>query len=104
MQTRILEIIDQGLENQECLSILEWIVKTYPGPTMMGHERLELTVDKIPRVATPQVVADLESEYLQKMAEDYDNWMSNAMKLELEDWCRDKEPDHDEDGETVTFR
>ena len=32
------------------------------------------------------------------MGDNYQKWMKNAMKLEVEDWNRDKDPDTDSDG------
>jgi len=98
IKNRILEIKDQGLKDNEYLTILEWIIQTYPGPTMMGHPRLDIPPEKVPKILTPEVLADLEAKYLENMKDEYKLWMSNTMKLEEEDWKRDKEPDPDEFG------
>ena len=54
--------------------------------------RLDIPPEKVPKILTPEVLADLEAKYLENMKDEYKLWMSNTMKLEEEDWKRDKEP------------
>ena len=53
---------------------------------------MDIPPEKVPKILTPEVLADLEAKYLENMKDEYKLWMSNTMKLEEEDWKRDKEP------------
>ena len=59
---------------------------------MSSNIRLDIPPEKVPKILTPEVLADLEAKYLENMKDEYKLWMSNTMKLEEEDWKRDKEP------------
>jgi hypothetical protein len=41
---RLHNIIEEGLEGQEYVSLLQWVEQTYPGPELMGSSTLG-TVD-----------------------------------------------------------
>ena len=53
---------------------------------------MDIPPEKVPKILTSEVLADLEAKYLENMKDEYKLWMSNTMKLEEEDWKRDKEP------------
>ena len=53
---QILDLIDKGLEGTEIISLLQWVVQTYPGPELLGHDELGLEADMIPAVLAPEEV------------------------------------------------
>ena len=42
---RILRLIEEGLEGNEFVSLLQWILQVYPGPDLLGHDSLDLEPD-----------------------------------------------------------
>ena len=98
LTNRLNEIITLGLQDQEFVTMLGWIIQTYPGPELMAHERLQIPPEKVPSLLTADTIDHLESQYLKNMAENYSKWMNNAMKLEVEDWYRERDPDPDSEG------
>ena len=54
-----------GLEGQEYVSLLSWIIQTYPGQELMRDPSLGLPVDKIKPLLDNKVIEDLQTKYLQ---------------------------------------
>ena len=77
------------------MDMLQNMVAVEVGSRRILHQKIAFNVAFIEIF---QVMADLEDKYLTNMIEDYNKWMNNAIKLEVEDWSRDKEPDPDADG------
>ena len=93
LTNRLNEIIVMGLKDQEYVSILSWIIQTYPGKELMGNERLQLPKESIKPLLDTSTIEKLEEEYLSNMKDNYVNWMGNTMKLEKEDWMKQQEPE-----------
>ena len=93
LTNRLNEIIVMGLKDQEYVSILSWIIQTYPGKELMGNDRLQLSKDSIKPLLDISTIEKLEEEYLSNMKDNYVNWMGNTMKLEKEDWMKEVEPE-----------
>ena len=93
LANRLNEIIVMGLKDQEYVSILSWIIQTYPGKELMGNERLQLPKETIKPLLDIRTIDKLEEEYLSNMKDNYVNWMGNTMKLEKEDWMKQVEPE-----------
>ena len=93
LTNRLNEIITMGLKDQEYVSMLSWIIQTYPGKELMANERLQIAKDSIKPLLDSTTIEKLEEEYLSNMKDNYVNWMGNTMKLEKEDWMKDKEPE-----------
>jgi len=96
--TRLQDIIEEGLEGQEYVSLLQWVLNTYPGPELMGSSALGLEKNLIPPLLTDADVGRLISSYLGNMRDNYTSWMTNTIRQEKEDWCSDRDPDMDFDG------
>lgn len=58
------EIVQAGLEGNEHVSLLSWVMNTYPGSEMMLHADLRVDLSKIGPVLSPERLNKLESEYL----------------------------------------
>uniref|UniRef100_A0A0K2T962 Exocyst complex component 3like [Megachile rotundata] n=1 Tax=Lepeophtheirus salmonis TaxID=72036 RepID=A0A0K2T962_LEPSM len=67
LSNRLLEIIDAGLEGQEYVSILSWILQTYPGKEMMRNINLQISSDKILPLLNTATMEKLQKEYLNKI-------------------------------------
>ena len=52
----------------------------------------------MPPLLTEAAVTRLIESYLGNMRDNYNNWMTNTIKQEKEDWCSDKDPEMDFDG------
>jgi len=95
---RLESIIEDGLEGQEFVTVLQWVLNTYPGPDLMGSTSLNLEKNLIPELLTESAVNKLIAKYLGNMRDNYSGWMNNTIKQEKEDWCSDKDPEMDFDG------
>jgi len=95
---RLENIIEDGLEGQEFVTVLQWVLNTYPGPDLMGSTSLNLEKNLIPELLTETAVNKLIAQYLGNMRDNYSGWMNNTIKQEKEDWCSDKDPEMDFDG------
>lgn len=98
VSARLESIIEEGLEGQEYVTVLQWVLTTYPGPDLMGSNSLNLEKNLVPPLLTEAAVTRLIDSYLGNMRGNYGNWMTNTIKQEKEDWCSDKDPEMDFDG------
>lgn len=99
LTNRLKEIIATGLQDQEYVTMLSWIIQTYPGKELMGSDRLQLSKDQVPQLLDEATVLELERRYLENMKENYSKWLNNMMGLEVEDWSSsDRDPDLDSSG------
>ena len=98
VSARLESIIEEGLEGQEYVTVLQWVLTTYPGPDLMGSQSLNLEKNLVPPLLTEAAVTRLIESYLGNMRDNYNNWMTNTIKQEKEDWCSDKDPEMDFDG------
>lgn len=94
---RLNNIIEEGLEGQEYVSLLQWVEQTYPGPELMGSPALGMNKNLIPPLLNHEVVEKLMSLYLENMRTNYSSWMQTAIKLEQEDWTSERDPEMDVD-------
>ena len=90
--------IVQGLEGNEFVSLLQWVISVYPGQELLGHDRLDLDPDMIPSVLAEEEIEKLVTVYLSNMKTNYETWMTNTIKQEVEDWTGDTEPETDMDN------
>eukprot|EP00096_Caligus_rogercresseyi_P011855 TRINITY_DN480_c0_g1_i1.p1 TRINITY_DN480_c0_g1~~TRINITY_DN480_c0_g1_i1.p1 ORF type:complete len:718 (-),score=192.62 TRINITY_DN480_c0_g1_i1:66-2219(-) len=97
MSSRLLEVIDAGLEGQEYVSILSWILQTYPGKEMMKNINLQIPANKILPLLDDDTMEKLQKEYLNNIQENYKNWMKNVLAQEVQDWKRREDPELDID-------
>jgi len=58
------EIIEVGLEGQEYVSLLSWIIQTYPGQELMRSTSLGIPPEKIKPLLDNKVIEDLQTKYL----------------------------------------
>lgn len=58
------EIIINGLEGNEYVSMLSWIVNTYSGPELMQHPDLNIDIGTIGPLLNVGIINDLQQQYL----------------------------------------
>lgn len=62
------EIIQSGLEGNEYVSLLSWVMNTYPGVELMSHPDLKVDLSIISPLIRPELLAELEQKYLKVTA------------------------------------
>ena len=60
-----MEIVRSGLEGQEYVTVLSWIIQTYPGRDLMGDLSLGIPASKVRPLLDPDTIMNLQKEYLE---------------------------------------
>ncbi|XP_037941755.1 exocyst complex component 3 [Teleopsis dalmanni] len=90
-------IAKSGLEGNEYVSMLSWVMNTYPGPELMRHADLDVDVQRvIGPLLRPEHLKSLEGEYLRNMQRNYQDWMTKTADTEKQEWFSEQPPDQDE--------
>lgn len=92
LSAHLQEIIQNGLEGNEYVTMLSWVMKTYKSKDLLGHPDLIEHTENLPSLLPKAVIDRLETEYLANMENNYSEWMQNALKSEKEEWKSSKEP------------
>ncbi len=71
-----MEIIDSGLEGLEYVTMLSWIIQTYPGRELMSNPDLRIPPEKVRPLLDNSIVAMLEREYLEVRSQVRPKWFS----------------------------
>lgn len=58
------EIIQGGLEGNEYVSLLSWVMNEYPGAKLMGHPDLQVDLSDMEPLIKSDLLKELENEYL----------------------------------------
>ncbi|XP_055594451.1 exocyst complex component 3 [Uranotaenia lowii] len=80
------EIIQMGLEGNEFVTILSWIMNTYPGRELMQHPDLLIDLTDVGPLVNDQVLKEMETAYLKTMERNYQEWMTKTLETEKTDW------------------
>lgn len=56
--------MNAGLEGNEYASLLGWVMKTYPYEELMSHPDLRVDLSNVAPLLKPEVLKQLEHEYL----------------------------------------
>ncbi|XP_064548017.1 exocyst complex component 3 [Drosophila montana] len=87
-------IVKSGLQGNEYVSMLAWVMHTYPGADLMSHADLNVDVLKLSRpLLHPEHLKSLEDEYLQNMERNYQDWMKKTVDSEKQEWYSEMLPD-----------
>ncbi|ESN93347.1 hypothetical protein HELRODRAFT_157895 [Helobdella robusta] len=97
ISTHLNEIIEQGLEGNEIVSLLNWI-NDYSTTELMGHPDLNIDVNKYPPLIEKSKINDLYSQYIMTLKRNMKEWMVNSIKTDSKDWSKDQLPDTDDKG------
>ncbi|KAJ8947090.1 hypothetical protein NQ318_002448 [Aromia moschata] len=101
LSIHLQEIIQNGLEGNEYVTILSWIMKTYMSNDLLGHPDLTEHTAKLPSLLPEAVLDRLEGEYLKNIEQNYTEWMQNTLKSEKEEWRSNMEPHLDSYSRTA---
>ncbi|XP_019547157.2 exocyst complex component 3 [Aedes albopictus] len=80
------ELIQMGLEGNEFVTILSWIMNTYPGRELMQHPDLLIELSDVGPLVSNEVLKEMESAYLKTMERNYQDWMTKTLETEKADW------------------
>jgi len=95
LSNRLVEIIGSGLEGQEYVTVLSWVIQTYPGKELMADLSLGIPQSKVKPLLGAETVIRLQAEYLDNMRKNYSGWMRNTINAEMEDWKKSDDPELD---------
>ncbi|KAF2365226.1 Exocyst complex component EXOC3/Sec6 [Trinorchestia longiramus] len=98
LANHLLETVESGLEDNEFVTLLSWVLNTYLGPELMGHPSLGLNVAALPPLLEQKVLEGLIKKYLNNVRSNYESWLSKALELESREWRKAQPPDTDKDG------
>ena len=98
LSNRLKEIISHGLQDQEYVTVLNWIIQTYPGPELMKSTDLQINPKLVKPLLDQATIDKLQEDYLTKMKDNYNEWMKNALNLESGDWKSSQDPELDENN------
>ena len=98
LSNRLKEIISLGLQDQEYVTVLNWIIQTYPGSELMKSWTLKINPNLIKPLLDQKTIETLQEDYLIKMKDNYNEWMRNALSLESADWKSSNDPELDENN------
>lgn len=98
LSTHLEELIQNGLEGNEYVSMLSWIVNTYTGPELMQHPELNIGIASIGPLLSSSVINELQQKYLSNMESNYVDWMQKTLDTERQDWINGVAPEGDQDG------
>lgn len=59
------DVVQTGIEGNEYVTLLSWILNTYPGHELMGSLQLGIDVSKLPPLLSEETMQKLQDEYLQ---------------------------------------
>lgn len=92
LSSNLEEIISNGLEGNEYVSILSWTRGTYFGPELMGHPDLNIDISSVGPLLKPSIVNKLQQNYLADMENNYKEWMQKTLETEKKDWSSENSP------------
>lgn len=93
LATYLSELIENGLDANECSTLLTWVLNTYNSDELMGHPDLIESSKNLPCLLSNDELEHLEDLFFEITAENYTSWMKNTLKLEEENWESDVQPD-----------
>lgn len=92
------EIISSGLEGNEYVSVLSWVVNTYFGPELMQHPDLNINTRALDPLLSRKIINDLQYKYLKNMEDNYTEWMQKTLETEKNDWSAGVPSEADQEG------
>ncbi|KAJ8884588.1 hypothetical protein PR048_016445 [Dryococelus australis] len=99
LSAHLQELIQSGLEGNEFVSLLSWIMNTYSGLELMQHPELNIDTTSVGPLLSNSIVEELQGQYLKNMENNYMEWMQKTLEKEKEDWRKQVLPEgDDQDG------
>lgn len=85
-----------GLEGNEYVSLLSWVMNTYNGTELMGHPDLSIDAKALGPLMRAELLVEMEKRYLEIMEKNYQEWMTKTLETEKQDWQTGTLPDSDD--------
>ncbi|XP_012263532.1 exocyst complex component 3 [Athalia rosae] len=86
LSQHLKDIIANGLEGNEYVSLLSWIMNTYTGVELMQHPELNIDTSDIGPLLSNEMLSELQDQYLRNMQQNYEEWMKKTLETEKVDW------------------
>ncbi|XP_052756096.1 exocyst complex component 3 [Galleria mellonella] len=93
LSSSLQDIVQNGIEGNEYVTLLSWILNTYPGNELMSSSELNIDVSTLPPLLNDETMQKLQDEYLQKMQSNYMEWMEKTLESERAEWGGQRAPD-----------
>ncbi|XP_060856168.1 exocyst complex component 3 [Metopolophium dirhodum] len=98
LSANLNDIISDGLEGNEYVTIISWVTNTYSGTELMLHPELNIDIGKVGPLLKSSIVFDLQSKYLEYIKANYKEWMLKTLDTEKNDWYAGASPEVGPDG------
>uniref|UniRef100_A0A8D0F7J8 Exocyst complex component 3 like 1 n=1 Tax=Strix occidentalis caurina TaxID=311401 RepID=A0A8D0F7J8_STROC len=101
LTSHLQDILREDLDKQALFLLLEWTLRVYHSPEMMGHPDLlpEVDVSALGPLMSPELVDQTERKYVVKVkVSDVLEWMQRTLEVEFKEWFREEEPETDHQG------
>ncbi|XP_022122794.1 exocyst complex component 3 [Pieris rapae] len=93
LSSSLQDVVQNGLEGNENVTLLSWILNTYPGSELMGSTELNIDVLTLKPLLSKEIMQKLEDDYLQKMELNYREWMDKTFEAERAEWGGERSPE-----------
>ncbi|XP_001950356.1 exocyst complex component 3 [Acyrthosiphon pisum] len=98
LSANLNDIISDGLEGNEYVTIISWVTNTYSGTELMLHPELNIDIGKVGPLLKSSIIFDLQSKYLEYIKANYKEWMLKTLDTEKNDWYAGASPEVGPDG------
>ncbi|XP_076205645.1 exocyst complex component 3-like protein isoform X3 [Aptenodytes patagonicus] len=100
LTSHLQDILREDLDKQALFLLLEWALRVYHSPEMMGHPDLlpEVDVSALGPLMSPELVELTERKYVVKVKASVLVWMQRTLEVEFKEWFREEEPEMDHQG------
>ncbi|NXQ23327.1 EX3L1 protein, partial [Alaudala cheleensis] len=100
LSSHLQEILREDLDKQGLFLLLEWALRVYHSPEMMGHPDLlpEVDVSALEPLMSSELVDQTERRYVMKVKASVFEWMQRTLEVEFKEWFREEEPETDHQG------
>ncbi|KFO71383.1 Exocyst complex component 3-like, partial [Cuculus canorus] len=100
LTSHLQDILREDLDKQALFLLLEWALRVYHSPEMMGHPDLlpDVDVSALGPLMSPELVDQTERKYVVKVKASVLEWMQRTLEVEFKEWFREEEPEMDHQG------
>ncbi|PKU31152.1 exocyst complex component 3-like protein [Limosa lapponica baueri] len=100
LTSHLQDILREDLDKQALFLLLEWALRVYHSPEMMGHPDLipEVDVSALGPLMSPELVDQTERKYVVKVKASVLEWLQRTLEVEFKEWFREEEPERDHQG------
>ncbi|XP_021263694.1 exocyst complex component 3-like protein isoform X2 [Numida meleagris] len=100
LSSHLQDILREDLDKQALFLLLEWVLRMYPSPEVMGHPDLlpEVDVSSLGPLISPELVDQTERKYVEKVKASVLEWLQRTLEVEFKEWFREEEPEVDHQG------